>query len=93
MASLLPKGVDRPQPQRRPYSSVAHPACRATTSTDAGLRQAAPSESAPPPPWHRLISTALIDTMPTKITRPSPPRASGILALGIFERPPITCVV
>ena len=24
MASLLPKGVDRPQPQRRPYSSVAH---------------------------------------------------------------------
>ena len=93
MASLLPKGVDRPQPQRRPYSSVAHPACRTTNSTDAGLRQAAPSESAPPPPWHRLISTALIDTMPTKITRPSPPRASGILALGISERPPITCVV
>ena len=33
-------------------------------------------ESAPPPPWHRLIPTAHVDTLPTKFTR----RGSGYQA-------------
>eukprot|EP00964_Phaeocystis_antarctica_P031926 scaffold18063_cov54-Phaeocystis_antarctica.AAC.2 len=94
MASLLPKGIDRPQPQRRP-SFPSRTASGATTSTDAVLRRRRRMSRRRPPPRHRLISTAHVDTLPTKITRrgnrcqAATPHAPGIITPGNSEHPAI----
>eukprot|EP00964_Phaeocystis_antarctica_P019596 scaffold10813_cov65-Phaeocystis_antarctica.AAC.5 len=93
MASLLPKGVDRPQPQRRGPTPPSRTASGATTSTDAVLRRAAPNESAPPPPGVASSPPRTLTPCPRRslaeaaATRLPTPHTPGIITPGSPENP------